>query len=55
VTLQSLTVTHPSAVKLQTAYDALGLTGVDIQTGAANLCATLQTPKGLVQLHSMGL
>jgi hypothetical protein len=55
VTLQSLTVTHPSAAKLQTAYDALGLTGVQIETGPANLCATLQTPKGLVQLHSMGV
>ncbi len=55
VTLQSLSVTHPSAVKLQTAYDALGLTGVQIQTGPANLCATLQTPKGLVQLQSLGI
>jgi hypothetical protein len=55
VTLQSLSVTHPSAVKLQTAYDALGLTGVQIETGPANLCATLQTPKGLVQLQSLGI
>jgi hypothetical protein len=55
VTLQSLTVTHPSAAKLQTAYDALGLTGVHIESGVANLCATLQTPKGLVELHSMGV
>jgi hypothetical protein len=55
VTLHSLTVTHPSAAKLQTAYEALGLTGVQIETGPANLCATLQTTKGLVQLHSMGL
>jgi hypothetical protein len=55
VTLQSLSVTHPSAVKLQTAYDALGLTGVQIETGPANLCATLQTPKGVVQLQSLGI
>lgn len=54
VTLQSLTLHHPSGSKLQTALDAVGLTGVDVLTGPANLVATLQTPKGLVQLQSMG-
>jgi hypothetical protein len=33
----------------------MGLTGVDTQTGPANLVATLQTPKGLVQLQSLGV
>lgn len=55
VSLQSLVVTHPSGAKLQTACEAIGLTGVGIETGPANLVATLQTPKGLVQLQSFGL
>jgi Glyoxalase-like domain len=55
VTLQSLTVSHPSATKLQTAYEAIGLADVSIENGPANITATLQTPKGLVQLQSLGL
>ncbi|WP_019429066.1 VOC family protein [Limnohabitans sp. Rim47] len=55
VTLHSLVVSHPSAAKLQAAYESLGLEGVGIETGAANLVATLQTPKGLVQLQSLGV
>jgi hypothetical protein len=55
VTLQGLTVSHPSGVKLQTAFDAIGLTGIAIETGPANLVASLQTPKGLVQLQSLGI
>jgi hypothetical protein len=54
VTLHSLTVHHPSSAKLQTAMDAVGLTGVEVVNGPANLVATLQTPKGLVQLQSLG-
>ena len=55
VTLQSLTVHHPSAAKLQAAYEAIGLSDIAIETGPANLVATLQTPKGLVQLQSLGI
>ncbi|PUE47377.1 hypothetical protein B9Z47_10540 [Limnohabitans sp. 2KL-1] len=55
VSLQSLTVSHPSADKLQAAYDAIGLSGVQIETGPNYITATLQTPKGLIQLHSQGL
>ena len=55
VTLQSIAVTHPTATKLQAAYAALGLDGVVVETGPANLCATLQTPKGLVTLNSQGI
>ncbi len=55
VSLQSLHITHPSAAKLQKAYDTLGLQQVVIQEGAANLCATFNSPKGLVQLESLGL
>lgn len=55
VTLQSITISHPSGPKLQAAYGAIGLEGVDIETGAANITATLQTPKGLVQIQSLGI
>ena len=55
VTLQSLTVSHPSGAKLQAAFDAIGLAHIAIETGPANLVASLQTPKGLVQLQSLGI
>lgn len=55
VTLQSLTVSHPSGEKLQAAYEAIGLAGIAIETGPANLVANLQTPKGLVQMQSLGI
>ena len=55
VSLQSLHISHPSGPKLQAAYAALGLEGVTVETGPANLSATLKTPKGEVQLHSLGL
>ena len=55
VTLQSLAITHPTAPKLQAAFEALELTGLTLATGPADLVATLQTPKGLVELHSHGI
>jgi hypothetical protein len=55
VTLQGLTVHHPSGAKLQAAFDAIGLANITIETGRANLLASLQTPKGLVQLESLGI
>jgi len=55
VTLQSLVVHHPSGAKLQAACDAIGLQGIGIEIGDANLVATLQTPKGMVQLQSLGI
>jgi hypothetical protein len=55
VTLQSIAITHPSGPKLQAAYEAIGLQGIAIETGPANITATLQTPKGLVQLDSLGI
>ncbi len=55
VTLQGIAVTHPTAAKLQTAFDAIELKGVSVATGPANIIATLQTPKGLVALHSGGI
>jgi hypothetical protein len=50
-----LAIQHPSADKLQAAYDALGLAPVTITEGEPNLIATLNTPKGTVQLQSLGL
>jgi len=55
VTLQSISITHPTAAKLQAAYDALGLTGIAVSTGPANITAVLNTPKGIVELQSLGL
>jgi hypothetical protein len=55
VTLQSLTVSHPSGTKLQAAFQSIGLEGIAVETGEANLVATLQTPKGLIQLQSLGI
>ncbi len=55
VSLQTLAVTHPSADKLQLAYQAIGLTGIAINAGPANITATLQSPRGLVELNSHGV
>lgn len=55
VTLQSIAISHPSGPKLQSAYAAIGLEGIDIESGPADIVATLKTPKGLVQLHSFGI
>ena len=55
VTLQSLQAHHPRPDELRNAYAVLGLAGVEVSAGAPDLIATLQTPKGLVQLHSHGI
>ncbi len=55
VTLQRIAVTHPSADKLQAAYEAMGLTGIALETGPANIVVTLNTPKGVVELQSQGV
>ena len=55
VSLDRIAITHPSAAKLQAAYAAIGLEGIAINEGPANLSATLKTPKGLVTLQSLGL
>jgi hypothetical protein len=55
VTLHSIAIAHPIAAKLQATYDAIGLTGINISSGAANITATLNTPKGLVVLESLGI
>ncbi len=55
VSLQSVAVTSPTPEKLQAAYDAIGLTGVTLSEGEANITVTLKTPKGLVELQSHGI
>ena len=55
VSLQTISVTHPSADKLQMAYAAIGLTGVAINAGSANITATFQSPRGVVVLSSDGV
>ncbi len=55
VSLQNMTVTHPSADKLRLAYEAIGLDGIGIESGPANIKATLQSPRGLVELTSNGV
>ena len=55
VSLKSLAVSHPSAGKIQSAYDAISLGHVEVSEGPANILATLQTPKGLVTLESLGI
>ena len=51
VTLQIIDITHPSAEKLQAAYTSIGLNGISISEGPANIKATLKTPKGIVVLE----
>ncbi len=55
VSLQGIAVTHPSADKLQLAFDAIGLTGIAVHAGPANITATFQSPRGIVALSSHGL
>ncbi|MSP34534.1 MAG: VOC family protein [Limnohabitans sp.] len=55
VSLKSLAISHPSASKIQAAYDAISLGNIAVSEGPANISATLQTPKGLVTLESLGI
>ena len=53
--LQSLQAHHPRPDALHAAYEAIGLTGVNVTPGPPNLVATLQTPRGVVTLESNGI
>lgn len=55
VTLEALQASHPRLEQLQAAHAAIGLAGVVLKQGAPNLIATLQTPRGRVQLESKGV
>lgn len=52
VTLQGLRVTHPQADALRAAYGAIELAQVPVGPGPARLAAQLQTPLGLLEIHS---
>ena len=47
VSLQSITITHPTAAKLQAAYDAIGLSDVTVTEGAANITGHAENSQGL--------
>lgn len=55
VTLHALQVRHPDAAALRRAHEAIGLAGVSLALGEPQLIATLETPRGRVQLTSGGL
>jgi hypothetical protein len=55
VTLQAVCAQAPQPAELQRAYDAIGLEGVTVQPGPANLMAVFDTPRGRVKLESHGL
>ncbi len=52
VVLHRLQVRHPQAAALRSAYQTLGLCAVPVSDGPARLTAHLQTPKGLVEIHT---
>ena len=54
VTLQSLHAADVPSDALRAAYEAMGLTNVNVLEGRPNLVAVLQTPHGLVTLESGG-
>jgi len=53
--MQSLRATHPRAAALDAALSAIGMSGMAVQSGAPNLVAVLDTPRGPVTLQSEGL
>ncbi|MSQ57884.1 MAG: VOC family protein [Limnohabitans sp.] len=55
VSLQQISVTHPSSDKLKLAFESVDLKNIEVATGDANITVHLQTPKGLVVLQSLGL
>ena len=55
VSLQNITVSHPSSEKLTTAFEAVHLKDIEVSNGEATISAHLQTPKGLVVLQSRGI
>jgi Glyoxalase-like domain len=52
VTLQSLHLSHPQAPTLQAACRSVGLASIPVQPAPARITATLQTPRGLIEIHS---
>jgi hypothetical protein len=52
VALHGVCVQHPQAGTLRQALQALGLAAIPVTNGPALLSATLQTPKGLIEIHT---
>ncbi len=52
VTLRSLQVRHPQATTLRSAFQNLGLPALTPTDGPARLSAQLQTPRGLIAIHT---
>ena len=52
VRLQRVVVRHPDVARLGSAFDTIGLSGIDIHPGEASLQAHLDTPAGPVLLRS---
>lgn len=52
VTLQNASLRHPQADALRQALTSIGLPHIAVTTGTAQLSATLQTPKGLIEIHT---
>ena len=52
VTLQALQLSHPEAPALQAACRSIGLAHFPVQPAPARITANLQTPRGLVEIHS---
>ena len=53
VELDSLAVTHPQAKQLRAAFEAIGLDGVTVGEGPAQLDAQLSAPTGRIHLSSL--
>jgi hypothetical protein len=52
VALHGVRVQHPQADTLRQALQAIGLAAIPVTNGTALLSATLQTPKGLIEIHT---
>ncbi|MFZ2307678.1 MAG: VOC family protein [Rhodoferax sp.] len=52
VTLQNASLRHPQADALRQALTSIGLSNIAVTTGPAQLSASLQTPKGLIEIHT---
>lgn len=52
VTLHNLRLRHPQADVLRQALASIGLASIAVTNGPAQLSATLQTPKGLIEIHT---
>ncbi|HYF18701.1 MAG TPA: VOC family protein [Ramlibacter sp.] len=55
LTLHGVALRHPQAALLRSALEAIGLEGVGVEEGPANLTASLRGPNGAVRLESGGV